>query len=98
MHGCTEPSSTLHPYAFAIAAHNMTAPRRKHEHHNDEQRQHIPQPWKSFMWLAVHDRESKSYIASQHSCSGVQVSDLLGLLNDPNSLSSGLRACEKARN
>jgi hypothetical protein len=26
MHGCTEPSSTLHPYAFAIAAHNMTEP------------------------------------------------------------------------
>ena len=26
MHGCTEPSSTLHPYAFAIAAHNMTDP------------------------------------------------------------------------
>jgi len=24
--GCTEPSSTLHPYAFAIAAHNMTDP------------------------------------------------------------------------
>jgi hypothetical protein len=26
MHGCIEPSSTLHPYAFAIAAHNMTDP------------------------------------------------------------------------
>ena len=26
MHGCTEPSSTLHPNAFAIAAHNMTDP------------------------------------------------------------------------
>src|SRR4051812_31056060 len=26
MHGCTEPSSTLHPYAFAIAAHKMTDP------------------------------------------------------------------------
>ena len=26
MHGCTEPSSTLHRYAFAIAAHNMTDP------------------------------------------------------------------------
>jgi hypothetical protein len=26
MHGCTEPSSTLHPYAFVIAAHNMTDP------------------------------------------------------------------------
>ena len=26
MHGCAEPSSTLHPYAFAIAAHNMTDP------------------------------------------------------------------------
>jgi hypothetical protein len=26
MHGCTEPSSTLHPYVFAIAAHNMTDP------------------------------------------------------------------------
>src|SRR5215211_6475839 len=26
MHGCTEPSSTLHPYAFAIAAHNRTDP------------------------------------------------------------------------
>jgi hypothetical protein len=26
MQGCTEPSSTLHPYAFAIAAHNMTDP------------------------------------------------------------------------
>jgi len=26
MHGCTEPSSTLHPYEFAIAAHNMTDP------------------------------------------------------------------------
>lgn len=26
MHGCTEPSSTLHPYAFAIAAHSMTDP------------------------------------------------------------------------
>ena len=24
IHGCTEPSSTLHPYAFAIAAHNIT--------------------------------------------------------------------------
>jgi hypothetical protein len=24
MHGCTEPSSTLHPYAFAIVAHKMT--------------------------------------------------------------------------
>src|SRR3954468_24185885 len=24
MHGCTEPSSTLHPYAFATVAHNMT--------------------------------------------------------------------------
>ena len=26
MQGCTEPSSTLHPFAFAIAAHNMTDP------------------------------------------------------------------------
>src|SRR5215211_1438227 len=26
MHGCTEPSSILHPYAFAIAAHNRTDP------------------------------------------------------------------------
>src|SRR4029079_3654889 len=26
MHGCTEPSSTLHPYALAIAPHNMTDP------------------------------------------------------------------------
>jgi len=26
MHGCIEPSSTLHPYAFAIALHNMTDP------------------------------------------------------------------------
>src|SRR4051794_38840488 len=24
MHGCTEPSSTLHPYAFAIVAHDTT--------------------------------------------------------------------------
>src|SRR5437763_5735756 len=24
--GCTEPSSTLHPYAFAIALHKMTDP------------------------------------------------------------------------
>jgi len=26
MHGCTEPSSTLQPYAFAIAPHNITDP------------------------------------------------------------------------
>ena len=26
MHGCIDTSSTLHPYAFAIAAHNMTDP------------------------------------------------------------------------
>src|SRR5215470_4304371 len=26
MHGCAEPSSTLHPYAFAIAPHNITDP------------------------------------------------------------------------
>jgi hypothetical protein len=26
MHGCAEPSSTLHPYVFAIAAHNITDP------------------------------------------------------------------------
>src|SRR6266702_2596887 len=26
VHGCTEPSSTLHPYAFTIALHNMTDP------------------------------------------------------------------------
>src|SRR4029077_2410674 len=26
MHGWTEPSSTLHPYAFAIAPHNITDP------------------------------------------------------------------------
>src|SRR5215472_5221899 len=26
MQGCTEPSSTLHPYAFAMAAHNITDP------------------------------------------------------------------------
>src|SRR6266404_6154257 len=26
MHGCTEPSSTLQPYAFAIPAHNITDP------------------------------------------------------------------------
>src|SRR5215216_7248321 len=26
MHGCTEFSSTLHPCALAIAAHNMTEP------------------------------------------------------------------------
>ena len=40
MHGCTEPSSTLHPYAFAIAAHNMTDPiGRKRERHDDEKRQ-----------------------------------------------------------
>src|SRR6516164_5115506 len=26
MHGWTEPSSTLHPYAFAIAPHNRTDP------------------------------------------------------------------------
>ena len=26
MHGCTDPSSTLHPYAFAIALHNITDP------------------------------------------------------------------------
>ena len=26
MHGCTEPSSTLHPYAFAMAPHNITDP------------------------------------------------------------------------
>jgi len=26
MHGCIEPSSTLHPYAFAMAAHNITDP------------------------------------------------------------------------
>src|SRR6516165_3348786 len=25
-HGCTEPSSTLQPYAFAMAPHNMTDP------------------------------------------------------------------------
>src|SRR5262249_62120694 len=25
-HGCTEPSSTLQPYAFAIAPHNITDP------------------------------------------------------------------------
>jgi hypothetical protein len=24
--GCAEPSSTLHPYALAIAPHNITAP------------------------------------------------------------------------
>src|SRR6185295_17453597 len=30
--------------------------RRKRERHDDEKRQHIPQPWKSFMWLAVHGR------------------------------------------
>jgi hypothetical protein len=26
MQGCTEPSSTLHPYAFAMAPHNITDP------------------------------------------------------------------------
>src|ERR1051325_5788042 len=26
MHGCTEPSSTLHPYAFAMPAHSITDP------------------------------------------------------------------------
>src|SRR4030095_11955593 len=26
IHGCTEPSSTLQPYAFAIAAHEITDP------------------------------------------------------------------------
>jgi len=26
MHGCTEPSSTLHPYAFEIAPHKITDP------------------------------------------------------------------------
>src|SRR5262245_65522748 len=26
MHGCTEPSSTLHAYALAIAPHNITDP------------------------------------------------------------------------
>jgi len=26
MHGCTDPSSTLHPYAFAIAPQNITDP------------------------------------------------------------------------
>ena len=34
--------------------------RRKRERHDDEKRQEVPQPWKSFMWLAVHNRDSKS--------------------------------------
>src|SRR4029453_4429255 len=30
---------------------------RKRERNDDEQRQHIPQPWKSFMWLAIHSSD-----------------------------------------
>jgi len=26
MHGCTDPPSTFHPYALAIAPHNITDP------------------------------------------------------------------------
>src|SRR4029434_9017132 len=33
---------------------------RKRERHDDEKRQEVPQPWKSFIWLAVHHRDSKS--------------------------------------
>jgi hypothetical protein len=34
--------------------------RRKRERRDDEKRQQTPEPWKSFMWLAVHNRDSKS--------------------------------------
>src|ERR1044071_1064519 len=41
------------------AAQHHGSNRRKRERHDDEQRQQIPKPWKSFMWVAVHKRDSK---------------------------------------
>src|SRR5262249_7418597 len=32
----------------------------KRERHHDEKRQEVQQPWESFIWLAVHHRDSKS--------------------------------------
>jgi hypothetical protein len=34
--------------------------RRKRERHDDEKHQEVTKPWKSFMWLGVHDRDFKS--------------------------------------
>jgi hypothetical protein len=38
----------------------MTDPIGANANADDEKRQEVTKPWKSFMWLGVHDRDFKS--------------------------------------
>src|ERR1700750_2795615 len=84
MHGCAEPSSTLHRYAFAIAAHNMTDPIGANANAAMTKSASIYQSHGNLLCgLPFMTAIPNQQVASRHRCSCVQISDLLSLLDDP---------------
>src|SRR4029077_20671327 len=84
MHGCTEPSSTLHPYAFAIAAHNMTDPMGPNANATMTNSASIYHSHGNLLcglpfMTAIPNHRLRANILARV----FKISDLLSLLNDP---------------
>src|SRR5262245_51515032 len=83
MHGCTEPSSTLHPYAFAIAAHNMTDPIGANANAAMTKSDSKYQSHGNLLCGLPFMNAIRNHRLRVNILARVQISDLLSLLDDP---------------